>query len=512
MKMALLSPYENITNLGTRGLSSYIKAAGHQSKLIFAPIGVLDGGHYSYLYKLETIEEILGHLEDVDLVGMSVMTHHFQAAVQLTDAIHERLGKTVLWGGIHPTARPEESIEHADIICRGEGEIALLDLLDRMERDEDLTATQNFWFRRDGEVHQNPSRPLIQDLDSLPFMDYSCDEHYYIDDASSSTTQMTHENLKEYLQVVGGRVAYRTVASRGCPHNCSYCCHNVLRRIYTDRTRYVRFRSPENIMAELTQIKEAMGYVRFIIFMDEVFLLSSKETIREFSDLYKERIGDPFRIQLSPPSIDEEKLGMLVDAGCKVVGMGIESGSKDTQDLYERGFGKNEKVIRGANIIHKFHEKVPFIIYDIIVDNPYESPENVAETFRLLMRLPRPYQINLFSLTFFPGTDLYTRAIKDGYVREEIGDIYQKMISSIRRNYVNTILKLTNLQVTPTFLLRPLGHPWMVRVMNRAPEKVVVLLEKSYMLIEKVLAFGRRRGDLIPSLGIRSTTPITPEE
>jgi radical SAM superfamily enzyme YgiQ (UPF0313 family) len=513
MKVALLSPYEDITNLGSRGLSSYIKQNGHESKLLFAPIGVFDGNRYSYIYRPETLEEILGHLEDVDLVGMSVMTHHFEASAQLSKAVHDRFGgrKKMVWGGIHPTAKPEESLQHADIICRGEGEVAFLELLDRMERDEDPTPTQNFWFRSNGDIRQNPSRPLVQDLDSLPFMDYSCEEHYFIDDATSTTTELTRESLKDFFQNVGGRVAYRTVASRGCPHNCTYCCHNILRRIYTERTQYVRFRSPENIMTELTQIKTEMPYVNFIIFMDEVFLLFNKETMQEFADLYKERIGYPFRVQLSPPSIDEEKLGMLVDAGCVVVGMGIETGSEETQELYDRRFGKNEKVIRGAKIIHKFHEKVPFIVYDVMVDNPYESPENVADTFRLLMQLPRPFQINLFSLTFFPGTDLYTQAKKDGYVMEEIEDVYQKMISSIKRNYVNTILKLTNLQVTPSFLLRPLGHPWVVKVMSRAPQKAISLVERTYMLIEKFFMIVRGRRNLINHYGIRSS-PIRIEE
>jgi radical SAM superfamily enzyme YgiQ (UPF0313 family) len=503
MKIALISPYEDITNLGARSLSAYVKQAGHQSRLLFVPISTNDGSGYSYLYKPKTIEKILELIEDVEVVGMSVMTHHFDAIAQLTGEIHSKLGKKVIWGGIHPTARTEESLHHADIVCRGEGEEAFLELIERMANGTPLEGIQNLWFRSNGNLHQNPARPLIQDLDSLPFFDYSCQDHHYIDNSSSSTVSLTHQNIKNYLQNFDGITVYRTTTSRGCPHNCAYCCHSSLRKMYSNQ-RYVRFRSSENIIQELLHIREKMEFISFVVFMDEVFLLNSVEKNEEFCRLYKEKIDLPFRIQISPSSLKEDKLKLLVDSGCIVVGMGIETGSRKTQDLYKRKFGNNKNIVQSANIIQKFHEKIRFIIYDIIVDNPYESPEDVAETFRLLMKLPRPYQINLFSLTLFPGTDLYQKARTEGLVGEDHQEIYQKMISSVSRNYVNTILKLVNLQATPTFLLKPLGHPWMVSIMSRAPYKFVILLERTYLLIEKILFFFFIRGKTIKIHGMKS--------
>ncbi len=504
MKVALISPYEEITNLGARSLSAFIRRAGHQTRLIFSPIIANTGTGYSDPFKAETIDEILSLLEDVDLVGISVMSNHFEIATQITGEIHSKLGKKVVWGGIHPTARPEESLEHADIVCRGEGEEALLELVEKMENDVDPMETQNLWFRSNGDIRQNHSRPLIQDLDSLPLFDYSFKEHYYIDGSSSSTTLLTPENFQNYFQNIAGKIAYRTMTSRGCPHNCTYCCHSSLRTMYA-RQRYVRFRSPENIIGELMFVRDSMDYINFVIFMDEVFLLMSLEKIKEFSELYREKIDQPFRIQLSPPSISEEKLQLLVDSGCILVGMGIETGSARTQSLYNRKFGNNDKIIRGASIIHKFHKKVPFIVYDVIVDNPYESIEDTIETFKLLLKLPRPFQVNLFSLTFFPGTDLYKKAKEDGHIHKDTLEMYRKMISSVDRNYANTILKLVNLQSTPTFLLKPLGNKWIANLINRAPGKVLSLLEKTYLLIEKIFRFFLFRRKVITVYGLRST-------
>ena len=86
----------------------------------------------------------------------------------------------VIWGGVHPTIKPLECLQHADMVCIGEGEDAMLELVTKMSRGEDYLRTKNLWFKTGDQVIQNPLSPLPRDLDVYPFPDYSMDDHHII--------------------------------------------------------------------------------------------------------------------------------------------------------------------------------------------------------------------------------------------------------------------------------------------------------------------------------------------
>ncbi|MFH1229458.1 MAG: cobalamin-dependent protein, partial [Candidatus Aenigmatarchaeota archaeon] len=126
----------------------------------------------------QEIELMVEHLKSLNLafIGISVRTRYYKLVCRLTEIIKKNMSVPVVWGGIHPTIAPEKCIGHADIICIGEGEYAMKELAEKIERKEDYSGIKNLWVRKEGKIIKNEVRPLIEDLDSLPFTDFT-DNH-----------------------------------------------------------------------------------------------------------------------------------------------------------------------------------------------------------------------------------------------------------------------------------------------------------------------------------------------
>jgi radical SAM superfamily enzyme YgiQ (UPF0313 family) len=144
-------------------LSAFVKAnSDHQVSLIKFK-GVVNP--YYFKHQIEKC--------DPDVIAFSSMSVHWPKVKELADLAKETSSAITICGGYHPTFAPEETIAHPtmDIICRGEGEYALLEFLNALENGEDYTAIKNLWVKKDGEIYKNEIRPLIENLDSLPFPD-----------------------------------------------------------------------------------------------------------------------------------------------------------------------------------------------------------------------------------------------------------------------------------------------------------------------------------------------------
>ena len=135
------------------------------------------------------------------------------------------------------------------MVCIGEGEEALLELVQKLEEGKHYFDTRNIWFKKDGKIIKNQLRPLIQDLDSLPYFDFSLDDHYIYDHTINSIAPMTKDLLKKCFPLepnVEGSfsdsykrtVSYKTMTTRGCPHHCTFCAERALAdKILDDRGR-----------------------------------------------------------------------------------------------------------------------------------------------------------------------------------------------------------------------------------------------------------------------------------
>jgi radical SAM superfamily enzyme YgiQ (UPF0313 family) len=431
MNIGLISPYPTIYSFGIRVISACLKKEGHNVKTIFL------AREFWNRYENRTLEKIVELFKDADLIGISVMTNFFDNCVQITQKLKKDLDIPIVWGGVHPTLRPEECLNYADIVCIGEAEETMAELARRIESGKDYRDIEGIYLKDKGEIVRNKIRALIQNLDSMPFQDYDYKTHYIL--RNKDVVKMTENLLEENT-----RKNYFTLATRGCPFGCSYCNNNVFNKIYAGQ-KIIRQRSVKNVIQELEEVKNKLPCMERIYFDDDAFMLYSLEEIKSFCSKYKELIKLPFCVTgITPITLNREKLSLLVDAGLSFIRMGIETGSERISKLYKRNYS-NQRVINSAKIINEFKDKIGPPQYDIILDNPWEAEDDIIATLMLLTKLPRPYQLCLYSLTFYPQTELYEKAKKDGIITDDLTDVYRKFYHSYKNSYLNKLFHLLDM-------------------------------------------------------------------
>ena len=477
MNITLITPSSpNISAFGARSLSSFLKTRGHTVCVITLPIvpetyrnenGFLYARSYEYSNRI--VDQTIEAASRSDLIGISFMTQYFSAAVQLTRAIKQRLSALVIWGGVHPTVRPEQCLEYTDVVCVGEGEEALAELAERMEKGRDHSDIANLCLLKDWKIIQNPVRPLLKDLDALPWLDYGPDNHFVRDMQTDSLVPFDEEYFMRFMATVP---YYRNIplksfmyfTTRGCPYHCSYCVNDFYRKLYGAHG-FVRRLSVERMMAELENIIMNHPCVEEVEFCDDNFALRSVTEIQNFAALYKKKIGLPFQLLMSPQNITEEKMMPLLDAGLVFVETGIQSVAEKSKELYQRLL-EEEQLLCAAAILNKYRNRMAPPCYHLILDNPFEKIEDTLKTFDLTLKLPRPFWFKRSSLVAFPGTLIYQQYQDAGLIKDEREEIYKKILEMPSATYVNFLFLLIN-QNYPIGLLKLLSNPDIIHFLNR---------------------------------------------
>lgn len=485
MNIAFITPTPpNIDAFGVRTLSSVLKRAGFQVRIIFLPGGIgrlrFDSS-YIYRYPSKTLSRIADLCREADLIGLSFMSLYFDRAVQVTDHLRKEFPrKPILWGGTHPTYRPEQCLNHCDGVCIGEGESAIVEIVRRMASGADYSEVPGCWFRKGSGIRKNGAGSIVENLDELPFIDYDFRDHYVFEWRSGEVDQITPEIMKEQflkLPYFGNRhrFAYRTMSSRGCPHKCSYCASSAMKRL--------RRRSVDHVIRELKEVTQQFDYIEIVSFFDDTFFAAPVEYFEEFRDRYKDEIGLPFHAQCSPTTLDKRKLDLLVDAGLYFTEMGIQTGSKRIQQMYRRVV-PDEKILSAAALLNGCSSRLLVPDYHIILDNPWENVEDVRDTLRLLLRLPGKFRLELSSLIFFPGTELNDRARKEGIIRDELAEVCRKPFTFPRGTYLNYLIYLSGFSSVPRGLLRIFSFDLMVkRLHSQKPSRFYAVL---FILTNKI--------------------------
>ncbi|MBI5238703.1 MAG: B12-binding domain-containing radical SAM protein [Deltaproteobacteria bacterium] len=494
MKITLISPYPDITSFGLRTICAFLKKHGHRTRMIFIPDPYGDDLMYGVRrYEDRILDQAAALCMDSDLIGITLMTNFFDGAVEITNKLKSVTRAFVVWGGVHPTIRPEESLKYADAVCVGEGEEALLELADKLSAGADHTNTGNMWFKVNGRIIKNRIRPLVKNLDTYPLPDYSLDDHHILFDGSIRplTEEITRKFLERgtvshYLKKTG----YQTMTGRGCPHQCTYCINDAIKTLY-EGASYLRWRSASHVIEELLWVKKNMPYVGFIWISDDAFFARNQKGIEEFCREYKEKIGLPFSCLASPLTISEEKMKALVGAGLIYIQMGIQTGSAKIQELFNRKRMSNDRVMTAIRIINKYKRKMFPPNYDFILDVPYETDSDVIESLKLIADIPKPFHLQPFALVLYPGTKLHEMAAKDGLIKDEKKDIYAKSYTMREPNYLNLLLTLSRGGKFPGPLLRLLvSHP-VVGALNSRPLRpffkgLYISLKGSYKMAKRL--------------------------
>lgn len=488
MKVTLISPSRMVFCFGLRMIRAYLRQKQIDTRLV-----LLRQENFRARYRERTLDELAELCQDSALIGLSVMTNHFSQAAQVSEHLRRKLEPLILWGGIHPTVKPEECLEHADAVCLGEGEEAVAELAERLAEGRDFLDVRNLWFRSEGRVVRNELRPLVRELDSLPFQDFSVDDVHALDDDGQHFLRVD-EALVQKLLALGDRTHYWTQVTRGCPHSCTYCCNNALRSLYKGQ-KFVRQRSNENVIEELVQIKERYDFVNFISIIDDTFFVTSAANIRDFCERYKERVGLSFGCSASPMTLTEEKLTGLLDAGMTVSGMGIQTCCAKTMQCYGRKV-TNEQTRRAMELFDKYKDRMLPPRFDIILDNPYETVDDQLETFHQLLGLPGSHNLTLFSLTLFPGTELYEKATADGLLADPDRQVRKKHFGTPAPTYINFLFRLMKCERFPRRLLRTMGWRPLARLLGSRPASFLIgiVVRGSYHILRSIYRYSGLKG------------------
>lgn len=368
---------------GIMSISALLKQRGHTTRVVAS-----DPSAVSRLLEEDPQPTVLAYSTPTPCVAYYL---------QVNRKVKKRFpGVRALFGGPHPTFFPE-MIEQdgVDGVCRGEGEYAMLEMLDAMDRGEPGSGLQNWWVKDNGQIHRNEVRPLIEDLDELPIPDHGLFE----------------------ASMGGNPLQAIVMTSRGCPYRCTYCYNHVYRKIYKGKGQTVRRRGVDAVLAELRHIRES-GY-RFVRFMDDLFILSAP-WIREFTPRYREAIGLPFSCLVRADCVTAEIASLLKQAGCYRVSMGVECGNDRVRNEILKRNMKREEILRAAGVLRSAGIK---IVTQNILGIPGGSFETDWETLKLNVEC-RPNHASVSLLQPFPRTEIYEYAVGmglyDGHHREGV--------------------------------------------------------------------------------------------
>ncbi|MBU1627101.1 B12-binding domain-containing radical SAM protein [bacterium] len=416
--------HKRILPMGILYLASYIR-----EKQPDINIGILDAQLQNLGYT-EIMHTIIKHRWDC--ICFSYWTVMKQKVKNLSKATKQHCPDvTIIHGGTHPTSVPEDALETADYCCISEGEHTLDELLRYLRKakktKKELTEIKGIAFKDKGKIVKTPLRDLIPDLDTLPFPAYDL---------------IPLEMYKMPLHVTG-KERVPIIGSRGCPYNCSFCAAPFHWR------RKVRFRSAENIIAEMKWVKEKYCIDSFH-FWDDNFTINQKHT----ESLCKKIIDEKLCVEWvcldrAEHIVKAEKLlPLLKESGCIGVETGLESANPDTfRHIHkDQAIDASEKAIKSLNNagICPLYTCMAFNPGETIVGYYYQKDfldkaQTGHDWYAYFHPFPFPLYVGQFA-TAYPNTK-FLEEIKDLslHLLEEPEDRYHHEINTIPYSLLNDV-------------------------------------------------------------------------
>lgn len=399
--MNILFVQSFLSTLALESLSAYLKSKGHNVHCFLDP-RLFDDVVFNICFlakKLDSENRMLKAISDIkpELICFSVIYDDYKWANSRAKVIKKHFDIPIVFGGIHPTSVPENVLENewVDYVVVGEGEYPLEELANAIKNGTPTDDIKNLAYRKNGHIQVNELRNLIANLDSLPFPD--------------------KEILSKVWQSQQGS-RYSTSSSRGCAHQCTYCCHSYLRQLYKGRGKYLRRRSVDNLIEELVQAKEKYNITK-ILFHDENFTMD-RNWLTEFACKYRQNVNLPYFCWVTPDSLDSEKVELLEKSGCVSIEIGIQN-SPDIDAHLITGRKQQDKAIK--NSLQLLSKSNFFVTTDNIIGLPGQKPQDIAKLIKLYLKYPMDH-VAVYWLRYYPGTKIIKIASDIGILSKKRRD------------------------------------------------------------------------------------------
>jgi len=379
MKVLFIEPnirsYALLPSISTTALKGFLATKTNHL------VKILDLAFHKNDWQTYVLEEI--QREKPDLVGFSVLSFNFPEAIMIARFIKNHESITTIFGGVHAILSPDDVIRYpeVDIICTGEGEMVLQELLDNGLHCANV---KGIWYKKQRKIIKNRPRELVKNLDLLAFPDFDDYE------------------LQKYFFINNNHLPI--MASRGCPYSCSYCSNHALKKAL--HGTYVRFRSVENVLEEVDiRIEQYLRKgMKYLYFFDDTFILD-KEYVLDFCKQYKERGFHkllPWNANVRANLVTDELIKNMKEAGCYQVRMGVETGNEYIRNqVYKRGM-TDKQIYDAFETVER--NNLQLRLYFMV-----GAPEETAEMMKESLTMAKHSHADeiFFSLLYpLPGTQI----------------------------------------------------------------------------------------------------------
>ncbi len=338
----------------------------------------------------EGVVEILKR-ENPDFVGITSTTPTFINALKLARLVRESCYAKIIFGGVHVSAIPEYIIrKHSDLIdciVVGEGEETLLELINAYGNKTGLGSVKGIVYLKDGETVSTGCREYIKDLDRLPF----------------PARDLIPQNL---YTPSGFKGSISISTSRGCPMNCNFCASRVI------SGKAFRIHSAEYVLDEMTMLKKDYNAKKLVI-VDDTFTVDKSRLEKICKGMIERKLDMKWFGFSTVNAVDESMLRLMKKAGCRMIGFGAESSSKENL----KRMGKSINPQRTLEAIQMSNKAGLITIAYYLIGFPFETREEMVDTIRFAFKARST--VALFNkLIPYPGTIYF-----DDFIRERsLGD------------------------------------------------------------------------------------------
>lgn len=358
-----------------------------------ARVAILDLGIVGNFNGLEKVFEEI----EPKYIGFTTTTPLFSQIAEMSSRCKQILGKkvTIIAGGPHVTALPEESLSSSeiDIVVFGEGEKTIIDIW----KGKKLNEINGIYYKNNGEIVKTPRREWIENLDELPFLAVDLfDSRFY-----HSVKMLSRATPNFHFE-----------SSRGCTGTCTFCNKNI------SGNRF-RAKSPERVVAEIEYVL-SHGY-KEIRFIDDQFNADIDRAIRICELIIKKKMKFPWSIAtgIRVDSVNEELFSIAKRAGCYQISIGFESGDQATLDSIRKGVTL-EQSLNCIKMIQRFGiETIGFFMFGL----PADTEETLEKTIKFAMQL-RPDYAKVTIMTPLPGTALFRQFETKGLIKSREWEKY----------------------------------------------------------------------------------------
>lgn len=400
-------------NLGY--LASYLRTYGKDVE-----VKIFDG-----IIQKNLLPEIIKFQPEV--VGISATTPLAYDAYSLSDELRKNLENTItVLGGVHPSAMPNEGIQHADSVIVGEGEKALLEIVN------------NYPNKPKKIIEGSP----IMDLDEIPSPAF--------DLLDVETYLKARDNAGFYYPYGLDHVRTGTIiTSRGCHFRCVFCRNS-------GRKEPVRYHSAERVVNEVELFLERYK-VNSMFFLDDEFAINYKR-LKKIGELFKDRgISVPWGCQARTPTLTYNRMKYMKSMGCRFVSVGFEHGNERMLKFLKKN---STTVAQNNNALLEAERAGMKIGGSFIYGSPTETKEEMEDTIKFILEHPQFVFVGVNVLVPYPGTEIYSICQKKGLLPEKVD--YRKLVPTSKAEETYVVCDTVNPKYFKNLVMDAQRRTWVI--------------------------------------------------